>query len=220
MRCFWLCGHNVWCIAGGRVVYHVLLYGRVWLLTLFFSAIGAPLSRRRATVLSMSLVPVPYSPALCRAVSPSYNRDTQTDRNRLGWHDQTVKRMCIYMCICVRQCSGLRCKSTTAACMYCMYVFVYMRCGGLWHVLLVCTGTLSYCMGRVAYVVLLCDAGSSIQEEGDYADLAIGGSPVQGGGSLLQQGHRQTGRCRLGRQAQAWMPRDHPHNMYYVCILK
>jgi hypothetical protein len=67
---------------------------------------------------------------------------------------------------------------------------------GYWHVLLVCTGTLSYCMGRVAYVVLLCDAGSSIQEEGDYADLAIGGSPVQGGGSLLQQGHtnKQTDR--------------------------
>ena len=46
--------------------------------------------------------------------------------------------------------------------------------------------------GRVTYVVLLCDTGSSIQEEGDHADLATGGSPVQGGGSLLQQGHRQT----------------------------
>ena len=56
-------------------------------------------------------------------------------------------------------------------------------------------------MARVAYVVLLCDAGSSMQEEGDYADLAIGGSPVQGGGSLLQQRHRQKNR-QTDRQMQ------------------
>ena len=57
-------------MAGGRVVVHILLYGRVRLLTLFFSVIGAPLSRRRVTVLSLPLRAAP-----CRAVSPSYNRD-------------------------------------------------------------------------------------------------------------------------------------------------
>ena len=41
-------------------------------------------------------------------------------------------------------------------------------------------------------LVLLCDRGSSIQEEGDCAVLAIAGSPVQGGVSILQQGHTQT----------------------------
>ena len=78
----------MYCMAGGRVVYHILLYGRVGLLTLFFSVIGAPLSRRRVTVLSLPLRAAP-----CRAVSPSYNRDIQTnkqtDSNRLGRYAQT-----------------------------------------------------------------------------------------------------------------------------------
>ena len=59
---------------------------------MFLSAIGAPLSRRRVTMLSL-----PQPAALCRAVDPAYNRDTQTnkqtnrqtDSNRLGRHAQT-----------------------------------------------------------------------------------------------------------------------------------
>ena len=66
---------HVLCVLYGR---WQLSYGmgRVGLFTLSFSAIGAPLSRRRVTV--------PYSAALCRAVHPSYNRDTdrQTDKRK------------------------------------------------------------------------------------------------------------------------------------------
>ena len=40
-----------------------------------FSAIGAPLSRRRVTVLSE-----PLKAASCRAVHPLYNRDTKSER--------------------------------------------------------------------------------------------------------------------------------------------
>ena len=45
------------------------------------------------------------------------------------------------------------------------------------------------CRWQVTYVVLLCNRGSSIQKEGDYAVVAPVGSPVQGGVSILQQGH-------------------------------
>ena len=67
--------YGIYCIAGGRVVYPILLYGRVGLLTMFLTAIGAPLSRRRVTMLSL-----PQPAALCRAVDPAYNRDIQTNK--------------------------------------------------------------------------------------------------------------------------------------------
>jgi hypothetical protein len=80
----------------------------------------------------------------------------------------------------------------------------------------VCTlwsSTLSYCKGRVPYLVSGMNIYSSVQEEGDCASIVLGGSPVKSAKSNLQQEHtdrdtqvsdtgthRQTDRCRLATQ--------------------
>ena len=54
--------------------------------------------------------------------------------------------------------------------------------------------TLSYCMGRVPYLVSGMKIYSSVQEQGDCASMALRRSPVKSAPSPLQQGHtdRQT----------------------------
>ena len=56
------------------------------------------------------------------------------------------------------------------------------------------SSALSYCKGRVPYLVSGMKIYSSVKEEGDCAILAIVGSPVKSAPSILQQGHtdRQT----------------------------
>ena len=58
------------------------------------------------------------------------------------------------------------------------------------------SSTLSYCMGRVLYLVSGMKIYSSVQEEGDCASMALVGSQVKSASSPLQQGHtdRQTDR--------------------------
>jgi len=89
-----------------------------------------------------------------------------------------------------------------------MYVCMYMR-GGVYEVWwdLPCTvcivwqvaesSTLSYCKGRVPYLVSGVDIYSSIQENSDGAVSAPGGREVQCGSFILQQGH--TDRHMFGR---------------------
>ena len=99
-----------------------------------------------------------------------------------------------------------------------MYVCMH---GGLYEILrgmtcTVCTvwqvagsSALSYCKGRVPYLVSGMKIYSSVQEEGDCASMALGGSEVKSAPSRLQQGHtdRQTQVSNTDRQP---MPRD-PH---------
>ncbi len=59
---------------------------------------------------------------------------------------------------------------------------------GVWQV--AGSNTLSYCKGRVPYLVSGMKIYSSIQEQGDCAIMAIGGSVVKGADSILQQGHK------------------------------
>ena len=56
------------------------------------------------------------------------------------------------------------------------------------------SSALSYCKGRVPYLVSGMKIYSSVQEEDDCASMAIEGSPVEGAASILKQGHtdRQT----------------------------
>jgi hypothetical protein len=56
--------------------------------------------------------------------------------------------------------------------------------------------TLSYCKGRVPYLVSGMKIYSSVQEQGDCASMALEGSEVKSAASRLQQGHadRQTDR--------------------------
>ena len=58
------------------------------------------------------------------------------------------------------------------------------------------SSTLSYCKGRVPYLVSGMKIYTSVQEEGDCASIAITGSVVKSVASPLQQGHtdRQTDR--------------------------
>ena len=84
-----------------------------------------------------------------------------------------------------------------------MYVWLD---GGLYEILwgmtcTVCTVwqvagsyTLSYCKGRVPYRVSGMKIYSSVQEQGDCAIMALGGSEMKSAPSPLQQGHtdRQT----------------------------
>ena len=56
----------------------------------------------------------------------------------------------------------------------------------------VCTlwsSTLSYCEGRVPYLVSGMNIHSSVQEEGDCASIALGGSEMKSAPSPLQQGY-------------------------------
>ena len=90
---------------------------------------------------------------------------------------------------------------------------------------------LSYCKGRVPYIVSGMKIYSSVQEEGDYASTAIVCSLVKSALSILQQGQtdRQTDRRRLATQGHTDrqpMPRD-PHTTrapyagrtsIYVCM--
>ena len=95
-------------------------------------------------------------------------------------------------------------------CMYSMYVCMYGRVYEiLWWGMTctVCTvwqvaesSALSYCKGKVPYSVSSIKIYSSVQEEGDCANLVIVGSEVKSAPSKLQQGHTD-------RQP---MPRD-PH---------
>jgi hypothetical protein len=63
---------------------------------------------------------------------------------------------------------------------------------GVWQV--AGSNTLSYCKGRVPYLVSGMKIYSSVQEQGDCASIAPGGSDVKSAASILQQGHtdRQT----------------------------
>ncbi len=63
---------------------------------------------------------------------------------------------------------------------------------GVWQV--AGSYTLSYCKGRVPYLVSGMKIYSSVQEQGDCASMAIEGSEVEGAPFNLQQGHtdRQT----------------------------
>jgi hypothetical protein len=93
------------------------------------------------------------------------------------------------------------------------------------------SSTLSYCKGRVPYRVSGMKIYSSVQEEGDCASIALGGSLMESAPSPLQQGHtdRQTDRRRLATQGHTDrqpMPRE-PHTMWeeenkhicmYVCM--
>ncbi len=65
---------------------------------------------------------------------------------------------------------------------------------GVWQV--AGSYTLSYCKGRVPYLVSGMKIYSSVQEEGDCASMALVGSEVKSAQLILQQGHtdRQTDR--------------------------
>ena len=56
------------------------------------------------------------------------------------------------------------------------------------------SSALSYCKGRVPYLVSGMKIYSSVQEQGDCASMALGGSEMKSAASNLQQGHtdRQT----------------------------
>jgi hypothetical protein len=65
-------------------------------------------------------------------------------------------------------------------------------CGGVYMTCTVCTvgsSALSYCKGRVPYIVSGMKIYSSVQEEGDCAITALVCSEMKGALSLLQQGH-------------------------------
>ena len=51
------------------------------------------------------------------------------------------------------------------------------------------SSALTYCKGRVPYIVSGMKIYSSVQEEGDCASMAIEGSEMKSAFSLLQQGH-------------------------------
>jgi hypothetical protein len=112
-----------------------------------------------------------------------------------------------------------------------MYVCIYGGVYEMWRGM-ICTvcnvwqvagsSTLSYCKGRVPYLVSGMKIYSSVQEEGDCASIALGGSEMKSAPSLLQQGHtdRQTDRRRLATQGHTDrqpMPRDpHPPRAPYA----
>ena len=85
----------------------------------------------------------------------------------------------------------------------CMCMFMYDGVYQIWRSM-TCTvrtvwqvagsSALSYCLGRVPYVVSGMKIYSSVQEEGDCASMVIAGSAVKSAPSRLQQGHtdRQT----------------------------
>ena len=104
---------------------------------------------------------------------------------------------------------------STYVCMVeCMYVSMYVCKYG--------SSALSYCKGRVSYLLSGMKIYPSVQEEGDCASTALGGSDVKSALSPLQQGHtdRQTDRRRLATQGHTDkqpMPRDpHPPRAPYA----
>ena len=67
-----------------------------------------------------------------------------------------------------------------------MYVCMY---GGVHEMWGMTSYVLSYCMGRVPYLGSGMKIYSSVQEEGDCASIALGGSEMKSAPSQLQQGY-------------------------------
>jgi hypothetical protein len=115
----------------------------------------------------------------------------------------------------------------------CMYVCMVecMRCGtvGVWQV----TGsnTLSYCKGRVPYLVSGMKIYPSVQEEGDCASIAIEGSPMRTLSPSYNRDtqtdrqtqvsdtgtHRQTVHAKGPSHSPSTIRQENRHICMYVC---